>query len=298
MSYQQACKAAGCEAKRYHYAKPSLSSCDRKSSFVPASHDDPNEIWHKKAEQFVDQAHECLMSDTEALTWLHEKRGICPDGARRFKLGLNSNERYFRPRESWGLPAIKKQNGKSKILWLPRGLVIPYIVNGQVHRIRIRRPKSDLKGPADPPYYFVPGSSPAIMLIGKNMKAYMVVESELDGILIAQDAGDLVGVLAMGTAISKPDEPCAVHLSKAEDILVSLDSDTAGKKRICCKKYFPYRSIQMPFRQRGRRNRYPSQGIADCWFYKQFLTAAGWCVYIGPWRKISARKGWRGKVGS
>jgi hypothetical protein len=229
MSYRQACTAAGCEAKRYHYAKPSLSSCDRKSSFVPASHDDPNEIWNTKAEKFVAQAHECLMSDTEALTWLHEKRGICPDGARRFKLGLNSNERYFRPRESWGLPVIKKQNGKSKILWLPRGLVIPYIVNGQVHRIRIRRPKSDVKGPADPPYYFVPGSSPAIMRIGKNMKAYMVVESELDGILIAQDAGDLVGVLAMGTATSKPDEPCAVHLSKAEDILVSLDSDTAGK---------------------------------------------------------------------
>lgn len=228
MSYQQACKAAGCKAKRYHYAKPSLPSYDRKLSFMPASHDDPNEIWHKKAEEFVAQAHEHLMNDTEVLAWLHEKRGISAEGARRFKLGLNSDGKYFRPRESWGLPTLKNQNGKPKKLWLPRGLVIPYIVDDRVQRIRIRRPKSDLKEPADPPYYFVPGSSPAIMLIGKNMKAYMVVESELDGILIAQAAGDLVGVMAMGTATSKPDEQCAVHLSKAEDILVSLDSDTAG----------------------------------------------------------------------
>jgi hypothetical protein len=195
---------------------------------MPASHDDPNEIWHKKAEEFVAQAHEHLMNDTEVLAWLHEKRGISAEGARRFKLGLNSDGKYFRPRESWGLPTLKNQNGKPKKLWLPRGLVIPYIVDDRVQRIRIRRPKSDLKEPADPPYYFVPGSSPAIMLIGKNMKAYMVVESELDGILIAQAAGDLVGVMAMGTATSKPDEQCAVHLSKAEDILVSLDSDTAG----------------------------------------------------------------------
>jgi hypothetical protein len=56
------------------------------------------------------------------------------------------------------------------------------------------------------------------------------VESELDGLLLNQEAGDLAGVVAMGTAQAKPDRITHEALTTAAVILVSLDTDDAGAK--------------------------------------------------------------------
>ncbi|MDX9788904.1 MAG: CHC2 zinc finger domain-containing protein [Desulfobacterales bacterium] len=231
LSYKQACQEAGIEGREYGYTKPILhSNTAQKAVFTPTAYDAPADLWSEKAAVFVNQAHDALMSNPPALDKLHRERGITADGARRFRLGINGKD-FYRPRESWGLPTeIVEKTGKPKKLWIPRGLVIPYLVDGPVYRIRIRRPKVDVQSNNGPRYYFVPGSSPAIMLIGKRQRAYMVVESELDGILIGQDAGDLTGVVALGTSASKPDSRCAADISAAAVLLVSLDSDAAGEK--------------------------------------------------------------------
>lgn len=230
MSYKQACECAGCEAKSYTYAKPIMPAEHRKTTFTPTQYDDPEALWAEKADKFVRNCHEKLMNDDPALRALLDKRGITAETAIKFKLGINKDEKYFRPRESWGLPTeVKSKTGKPKKLWIPRGLVVPYIVKDTVQRIRVRRSKKDLRNDYDPPYYFVPGSTPAIMLIPSARSACIVVESELDGILIHQEAGDLVGVLAMGTAKAKPDSVCARHLSTADVLLVALDYDQAGE---------------------------------------------------------------------
>ena len=54
----------------------------------------------------------------------------------------------------------------------------------------------------------------------------MILESELDAILIAQEAGDLIGVLGMGTTALKFDGAIADYLIKnIPAILISLDND-------------------------------------------------------------------------
>lgn len=229
LTYKQACHAAGVDSKDYGHRKPeSMVRRSVKPVFKPAVYDPPSDLWMGKAIEFVDRCHEALMASPAALEKLARDRGITADTVQRFKLGMNAKD-FYRPRAAWGLPEeIKEATGKPKKLWIPRGLVVPYLVDGKVMRIRVRRPKADLKSESDIRYYFVPGSSPAIMMIADAQRAAMVIESELDGILVAQDAGDIIGVIALGTAASKPDAACAGFVKSAAVILVSLDYDQAG----------------------------------------------------------------------
>jgi DNA primase len=108
-----------------------------------------------------------------------------------FRLGWFPGEKgknsKFRPRESWGLPTvIKESNGRKKMLWIPRGLVIPCFKAGQIYRIRIRRPAEDLTPAMNSKYYIVPGSGMEAMGMNPDRKAFVVVESELDGILVTR----------------------------------------------------------------------------------------------------------------
>ena len=68
------------------------------------------------------------------------------------------------------------------------------------------------------------------MTLSLERPAVVIVESELDAILLNQEAGDLAGVVAMGTATAKPDTATHEALTRAACVLVSLDTDTVGAK--------------------------------------------------------------------
>ena len=68
------------------------------------------------------------------------------------------------------------------------------------------------------------------MVWNMDKKFVVIVESELDGLLLHQEAGDLVGVVALGSAQAKPDQKTHDLLQKADLILVALDADDAGVK--------------------------------------------------------------------
>jgi DNA primase len=69
-----------------------------------------------------------------------------------------------------------------------------------------------------------------MLLAGSPSHVFSVVESELDAILIHQEAGDLVGVVAMGSAQAKPDRETHEHLARSSRILLCLDADEAGAR--------------------------------------------------------------------
>lgn len=121
---------------------------------------------------------------------------------------------------------------KREWLCLPAGLVIPYIIDGHVCRLRIRRPEPDI----EQRYFIVPGSAMQVMkippnfLLEKKGGVWVIVESELDAILIAQDAGDIAGAAALGSVAIKPDSALFAELKSAASILVALDADHAGAK--------------------------------------------------------------------
>ena len=204
----------------------------KKPDFTPVRYPVPEEAWRRKAESFVDWSHEQLLADPEQLAYL-AGRGIDEALVRRYRLGYNPGENgrpaIFRARKAWGLPEEIK-NGRPRPLWIPRGIVIPLVIEGVVHRIRIRREKADLSERFKLPYFMVPGSSAATMILGDDARAFVVVEAELDAIACAGAAGDICSAAAMGSSSTKPDDPATARMQKSLCILNALDFDQAGTR--------------------------------------------------------------------
>jgi hypothetical protein len=77
-------------------------------------------------------------------------------------------------------------------------------------------------------YIVVSASKMSPMCWNIKKRVIVVVESELDGLLIYQEAGDLADVVALGFAQARPDECTNKALCRAKTILVALDYDPAG----------------------------------------------------------------------
>ncbi|WP_237671789.1 hypothetical protein [Syntrophus gentianae] len=175
---------------------------------------------------FLDLAKETIRTDYSllGLSFL-QGRGLAEITIGRATLGWNKTDLY-RDRQAWGLKKELRLDGKQKPLWLPAGLVIPYLASGHVVRLRIRRDASNI----GPRYVIIPGSTLTPMMIWENQSVLVIVESELDALLINQEAGDLAGVCALGSVSARPDHIAHEVLNGADLLLVSLDSDEPGAK--------------------------------------------------------------------
>lgn len=221
LSFIEACEYLGHDPGPRKDARPAPAAWEPREATAPAAE------WRKRARTFLDRAIDTLWTpkgDTMR-AWLHAEKGLSDATIKGACLGLALAD-TFEPRGTWGLDPVIKEDGTEKKQWIPAGLVIPWVVNGDVHRLRTRR--SD---PGDGArYVIVSGSSAEPMTWGQDKGAAVIVESELDGLLLNQEAGDLAGVVAMGTATAKPDIQTHSILKDAPIILVSLDTDEAGAK--------------------------------------------------------------------
>ena len=212
--------------------KPARHAEPPVNKFEPVERDNPVETWQTKAMEFVNRAHQALLAYDHGLEYL-SSRGISLAAVKKFRLGWHPGEKdkpcSFRPRKAWGLPEIvNTKTGRPKMLWLPRGIVIPCYRGGGLHRVKIRRPKADLKTDKDVKYYVLPGSGMEVFSAGSNKAVAVIVEAELDAILVAQEAGDLAGVVALGSASMRPGSSVFYALQECQRVLVALDYDQAG----------------------------------------------------------------------
>lgn len=200
--------------------------------FEPQTHTPPADLWQEKAGNLIAWAENNLANNAEALSWLSE-RGIDHETAKNYRLGWNHGENgkdLYRARKSWGLPE-EFSDGKPKVLCIPRGIVIPFIINGVIYRIRIRRPEAHRTEKWPTPYYVVPGSSNIPMLLERDRRAFVIIESELDAIAVAA-CNKLAGALALGSVSAKPDADSFAVIQGSVQILNALDyGDTGGGAR-------------------------------------------------------------------
>ncbi|MCG8639165.1 MAG: alpha helicase [Desulfobacterales bacterium] len=235
-SFRDAFQATGREATlnyRPSRYRPATNSPCASYVFEPRVCEAPAEIWQTRAAKFIENAHQALLENKTMMSYL-AGRGLDHQAVVGFRLGWfegeNGRNCMFRPRQAWGLSKIKNEKtGRDKMLWIPRGLVIPKFKQGKPERIRIRRPDEDLKTEKDVRYYVLPGSGQSVMGHNPKRQAFVVVEAELDGMMIARHAGSLVGTVGLGSAGVKPDSSAFYILKKALRILVALDYDRAGK---------------------------------------------------------------------
>lgn len=205
-----------------------------KPAFTPHKAILPSLVWQRRSTKLALWAAEQLEQSPKIQEWLEKERGLTHATARFYGLGWIPQD-YFRPREAFGLPPEFKDNGKPRRVWIPKGLCIPVIgFQGHIYRVKIRVADP---GPNRPKYIPIPqaekNTSPMILESRAGHRAWQVVESELDALLLAQEAGHLVNVVAMGSASYRPDAETWAKLQAAPRVLVSLDFDEAGNKAAC-----------------------------------------------------------------
>jgi len=223
MSYKEACLFLG----RNTGISSNLDRKENKPQWEPRETISPNDIWQKKSTALIDWCHEQLMNDAgkDSLEYLKTERGLSEENIKNSRLGWNPKDAWPE-RKAWGLPEELKENGKPKKLWVPAGIVIPCYVDKALQRVRIRR-QNPIWGP---PYVLLSGSNTSAMILGANRNIFVIVESELDGILLSQEIGNMAGVMALGNAQTRPDIRVTELLRKAKLILMALDTDPAGAK--------------------------------------------------------------------
>ena len=189
----------------------------------------PPEKWREKAAALVSWAEQYLWSPAgaEALAWLRNERFLADETIKAARLGWVPKD-VWRDRAAWGLDEQMNDRGRPKKVWIPAGLVIPLLQGSEVHRVRVRR-TGELKE-NDSRYVVVSGGSSAPMLLETDKGAVTVLESELDAILLRQDAGDLTTPVALGSASNRPDAVITPILRGADEVLMALDADTRGAK--------------------------------------------------------------------
>lgn len=213
---------------------------------MPSQWKIPSEKWRLQATKLANDAHGQLLGHSRALTFL-AGRGLPLEAVQRYRLGYLEGEDktgtcLYRARKAFDLPDKMNRDGtKTRTsLWIPRCFTIPLWNPGwqqpdEVHRVRLRRRKGDLKTEKDQKYLLLEGSGQAPMVllpegVSPALAPWVVVEAELDAMAVHFACGGKVGVIAVLTNRGKPDVVAHKWLSQAPVILVALDFDPPDRK--------------------------------------------------------------------
>ena len=220
LSYQEACAALRIEAG----AKPVHAAAKSSAPGLiwrPWPEDLPSEQWRRRAGAFLAECLKHLSSEAGKAALLG--RGLHPDFALRHGLGWNPVDRYEAP-EGWGLKPWRSNKGNPGKLYLPAGLVIPTFRKAGPVAVKIRR-RDWQPGDTWSKYHAVKGGGNGALILGKPGLPVVLVESELDALLIFQEAPGLCAVMALGSAANRPHTVTADFLKSSPAILAALDFD-------------------------------------------------------------------------
>jgi len=234
LTFGEACERLGITRGVYRRRRKMPVSTPERPFFKPKKSEPPPELWTQKAAAFLKYSQEKLWTTPEGRTALEflQAKGLTEATIRHAGIGFNPSDLY-RDRRGWGLPQKVNSYGTATLVWLPTGIVIPLApsteqkgVGETMTRLRFRR-----FADTGPRYVICAGSSVAPLVLEADKSIFTIVESELDAWLIWQETADLTGVVAMGSAVMKPDVAAHDLLTKAEIILNSLDYDEAGARQ-------------------------------------------------------------------
>ena len=245
MSFKASCNLLNLsdKLKRPAGPRPMQAIEPKKEPWQPRTVTEPGAQWQAAAENFIQKSMSDLQANPAALQYLFD-RGLNVETITAARIGWNPKTFYI-PRHTWGLAVNKEKTGGQKI-FIPAGQGIPNGTPGALHGIKIRISNRQEN---QPKYYNLPGSNTAPFILG-SIPILFIVESELDALLIYQEAKDLVAVAAMGSAKNTPCVDTVNIFKNALALFIALDTDSAG-----------------------------IQGAA--WWLKNFNTAIRWPVPVG-----------------
>jgi len=183
--------------------------------------------WRRRLE--VDRAAQKALADL----------GFEADTVRRAWLGINSDDQSDRPSQ-WGLH--KPGDADAPPVALPAGLVLPRFQDAVLVRIAIRpgdagawlaAPEQVVTGSDETPLFMPapPGDGPAPVAVR--------VADELQALLVEQEAGDAVSVIALADPSADPGPDAAKDLKAAPVFLVALPEAAPDADFALWAKQFP-----------------------------------------------------------
>lgn len=195
----------------------------------------PPEDWQAAAIEFCNRAiaHLWGPEGERALTWLRDVRGLTDETITAASLGYNPNDEYAE-RAAWGLPPEEGEHGRPRRVWLPRGVVIPWTIRGDLWRVNVRRPLTVAQQAAGEAKYVAPtGSGPGLYwadTLASDWPA-VLVEGELDALTLYQHAGGLASPVATGGTGGAQRVKWLAELATCGRVLVAFDNDKAGEDK-------------------------------------------------------------------
>ncbi len=225
MNYPEACEALAIEAKT-NQRNTATKSPVREQPWTPETERIPSEEWQQRAVSFLAECREHLSAEAGRAT-LHS-RGLSMDFALSHGLGWNPADKY-EAAEAWGLEVWRNSKGNLGKLYLPAGLVVPTFRKAGPVAVKIRR-RDWQEGDNWPKYQAVKGGGNGALILGQPGLPVVLVESELDALLIAQEAPDMCAVMALGSASNRPHTAAAEFLKVSPVILAALDFDKPDAK--------------------------------------------------------------------
>lgn len=213
---------------------PDISAIPPKSEPLPAP-TAPEPAWQKRAGEFIAWAQENLASHSGAQAYLEHERGLSPNTWHTFRLGYNPENLYDDPAR-WGLDGKK--------IWLPRGIVIPGLWQGEPWYVKIRRP---LAGQAIGQYlgeWTKRDSAPGVKFGGPrgghsaffgmqnidHLPVLLLTEGEWDAMIAWEHCPDLCDTGTIGGAGAKFDILDLSLLTRYLAIRALYDDDNAGEQ--------------------------------------------------------------------
>lgn len=195
----------------------------------PVPEPPPVPAWQGRAEVFAATCEAALWSDggEVAREWLHA-RGLRDDTLRGWRIGYHGHDAAERweARAAWGLEGARS-------MALPRGIVIPWLdEDGGVWGLKVRRHTADVTTDK-PKYHAVAGSVLELLYGHQTVRSHapgVLLESELDVLLLAQEADDLCAAVTANGARSNFSLRQLWVLRKCVPIHVAYDADDAGQR--------------------------------------------------------------------
>jgi len=187
----------------------------------PVAVSKPSDPWHERGFTFVVECRKSLESNPEMQSLL-QRIGFTRKSIERAWLGINTVEKID-DRPLWGLKEKKEQGGGSVLLTLPPGLIVPRFREARLSRIEICRtdfaesihPQKSvmIEGSEEAPRAFPAASA------GEDTP-WIVVATEIEALLLEQEAGDACSVIALKNAKEKPPKEAEKAIKDAPVILV------------------------------------------------------------------------------
>jgi DNA primase len=200
------------QAKKYLAGETGVKVSVRRGHRKPkprTSRQAPKNVWQDRARQFIESS----AAEQGRVEAYLKTRGLS------VQTGLGWNPKSVRDdASSWGLDG--------KAVWLPAGLVIPWVIDGEVWTVRIRRERGE-------PKYIMPrgGRGSGMYRIDTvGDRPVVLCEAEIDALTVVQEAGDLVDVVATGASTGGREKPWLLSLACVPQVLVAFDADSAGEK--------------------------------------------------------------------